>query len=631
MIADGAVATAKLADKSVTVVKVNATGTASSTSFLRGDGAWAAPAGDGQGVTSVGGANGITVINGTTTPTVSLPAGTTSGNVLKWNGTVWASAADAGITGEQDGIIGNEVTNATSGGGLTRSGSGTVASPYTLGISSGGVANTYLANSAVTAEKISDNAVTSAKIADGAITNADINVSAAIALNKIALPDASANNGKVLKSNGTTWVAGDDNNTDANTTYSAGNGLTLAGTTFGIGAGQINSTMIADGAVATAKLADKSITVAKVNATGTASSTSFLRGDGAWAAPAGDGQGVTSVGGANGITVSNGTTTPTVSLPAGTTSGNVLKWNGTAWASAADAGITSEQDGIVGNEVTNATSGGGLTRSGSGTAASPYTLGISSGGVTNTYLANSAVTSEKIGDNAVTSAKVADGAITNANINASAAIALNKIALPAAASNNGKVLKSNGTAWVAGDDNNTSASYTAGDGLTLANATFSIGSGQVSGAMIADGAVATAKLAGNAVTSEKIANGTIKAEDLNSMGAVTNDILTFSGSSWLPKPVNLDGAVVFLGTNDETYSPIPSGTYSSGQVLSIFIKVNAPAGYSYYIFIPYSNANAVFPAFADTINNGIYSRHIILTRSMSYSSFNVKYLIFGIK
>jgi hypothetical protein len=310
-----------------------------------------------------------------------------------------------------------------------------------------------------------------------------------------------------------------------------------------------------------------------------------------------------------------------------------LKWNGTAWASSPDAGITSEQDGIIGNEVTNATSNGGLTRSGSGTAVSPYTLGITSGGVTNTHLADNAVTIAKISDNAVTSAKIADGAITNADINASAAIALSKIALPDASSNNGKVLKSNGTTWTAGDDNNTDANttYAAGNGLTLAGTTFSIGTGQVTGTMIADGSVATAKIANSAVTSEKIANGTIKAEDLNGMGASEGNVLTYTGSSWLPKPVNLDGAVVYLGTNDETYSPVPSGTYSAGQILSIFIKVDVPAGYSYYILVPYSSANVMFPAFASTIGSGVHSRHIIFTKSTSYSSFNVKYLVFGIK
>ncbi len=41
-----------------------------------------------------------------------------------------------------------------------------------------------------------------------------------------------AANGQVLKWNGTAWVAGDDIDTDLNTTYNAGTGLSLTGTTF---------------------------------------------------------------------------------------------------------------------------------------------------------------------------------------------------------------------------------------------------------------------------------------------------------------------------------------------------------------------------------------------------------------
>jgi len=49
-----------------------------------------------------------------------------------------------------------------------------------------------------------------------------------------------------------------------------------------------------------------------------------------------------------------------------------LKWNGTQWAPAALV----EADGVIGNEVTNATPSGGLIRVGAGTGGSPYTLGV---------------------------------------------------------------------------------------------------------------------------------------------------------------------------------------------------------------------------------------------------------------
>lgn len=71
--------------------------------------------------------------------------------------------------------------------------------------------------------------------------------------------------------------------------------------------------------------------------------------------------------------------------PAGTTAktANVTTvgyfyFDGTAWQKIAYGSFT-ETDGVVGNEVLNATANGGLTRAGSGTAVNPYTLGLTSG------------------------------------------------------------------------------------------------------------------------------------------------------------------------------------------------------------------------------------------------------------
>lgn len=64
------------------------------------------------------------------------------GYYLQWNGTQWTAAA----FNELDGVIGNEITNATSGGGLVRSGGGGSANPYTLGISWGGNGSSSLAS-----------------------------------------------------------------------------------------------------------------------------------------------------------------------------------------------------------------------------------------------------------------------------------------------------------------------------------------------------------------------------------------------------------------------------------------------------------------------------------------------------
>ncbi|MDR0681316.1 MAG: hypothetical protein LBG15_05645, partial [Dysgonamonadaceae bacterium] len=147
------------------------------------------------------------------------------------------------------------------------------------------------------------------------------------------------------------------------------------------------------------------------------------------------------------------------------TSGQVLKYNGSAWAPATETGLTTEADGIIGNEVTNATSSGGLTRSGSGTAGSPYTLGIADNGVTSariaadavdsTKIAPKAVSSTDIADNAVTTAKIRDANVTTKKINPGAngqiLTTLNgAVAWSGTTPTFGQMLYYNGSGWVAG-------------------------------------------------------------------------------------------------------------------------------------------------------------------------------------
>lgn len=87
----------------INVSSISATGTANSTTFLRGDGSWAnVAAGGGSGtVTSVNAAtaNGFSFTGGPITTsgtlTLTVPAPGTSGNVLTSNGSAWSSSAGA--------------------------------------------------------------------------------------------------------------------------------------------------------------------------------------------------------------------------------------------------------------------------------------------------------------------------------------------------------------------------------------------------------------------------------------------------------------------------------------------------------------------------------------------------------
>jgi hypothetical protein len=59
-------------------------------------------------------------------------------------------------------------------------------------------------------------------------------------------------------------------------------------TTYILGANSIDSDMYVDGSIDNAHLADDAVGVAELSATGTASSSTFLRGDNSWAAAGGD-------------------------------------------------------------------------------------------------------------------------------------------------------------------------------------------------------------------------------------------------------------------------------------------------------------------------------------------------------
>jgi hypothetical protein len=199
--------------------------------------------------------------------------------IYYWSGGAWVKIPNSSGT-----------TYAADGSSLSLSGS-------TFSIKDNGVTTGKIANTNVTLDKLASNSVNSAKIVDlsietgdlkdGAVTSAkiaDLSIATAdLANNAVTVAKLPAGSGSASTYlNGTGgWTAPTDNNT----TYAAGAGLNLSGTTFSIPDGGVTSAKIADLSIATADLANGAVTAAKLNQM-EATQGQVLRYDGTKWAPA---------------------------------------------------------------------------------------------------------------------------------------------------------------------------------------------------------------------------------------------------------------------------------------------------------------------------------------------------------
>nr|WP_288981129.1 hypothetical protein [uncultured Allomuricauda sp.] len=318
--------------------------------------------------------------------------------IILWNGNAGAEGewqlileSDLQIS-EADGVIGNEVVDVTDGT-LTRSGNGDAGDPYTLGVSPLGITENELANNAVTSNKILNSTILEEDIANDAVT-----------LDKIANGTTS---GQLMRWNGTDWVLVDEtllNITETDgivgnevTDATLNGSLTLNGTgtqadplTLDVLDGGIDTDELADGAVTTNKILDANVTRAK--------------------------------------------------FEDGTTTGQLMQWDGTDWVLIDESALNiTETDGIIGNEVTDATLNGSLALNGTGTQADPLTLDVLDGGIDTDELADGAVSTNKILDANVTRAKLEDG------------------------TTNGQLMQWDGTNWILID----TPTVSEGDGITV--------------------------------------------------------------------------------------------------------------------------------------------------------------------
>ncbi|WP_350287987.1 hypothetical protein, partial [uncultured Croceitalea sp.] len=276
-----------------------------------------------------------------------------------------------------------------------------------------------------------------------------------------------------------TGITGDGDITSSDLTVGGDADALLGDVTLEIAAGAVGTTELADGAVTSAKIADDAVTLSKIEN--------------------------------------------------GTSSGQVIQWNGTAWTLVDLGSVTvTENDGVIGNEVTGATNGT-LTLSGGATTLDPLTLAVSANGITSNELADDAVTPLKV-----------DASIAGAGIARSAAGVL-----------------SVDVTGITGDGDITSSDLTVGgdaDAL-LGDVTLEI----------AAGAVGTTELADDAVTSAKILDGTIASGD------IADDAVT---------PLKIDAAIAGTGLTRSAAGVLSvdgTGITGDGDITSSDLTVGGDA------------------------------------------------------
>ena len=278
--------------------------------------------------------------------------------------------------------------------------------------------------------------------------------------------------------------------------------------------------------------------------------------------------------------LNNGAVTAPKIANMGAANGQVLKWNGTAWAPATDDSgnvaltggtgitisgnapnftITNTGDTNSADDITTATQA-------NGDVSGPFSnLQIKANVVTSTEIADNAVGSSEIADaavntseitaNAVTSGKIADGGVTTVDI-ANKAVTGVKIDDMGAA--NGQVLKWNGTVWApAVDDSGGNFNVLPGAGIDVTQSgdtfivinsgdtdatddltTATVFNGDVTGPstnlQLKAGIVVNGDMAPNSIGTNNLINGAVTAAKINNMNALNGQVLQYNGGAWAP-------------------------------------------------------------------------------------------------
>lgn len=384
-IVNATVATADIADNAITIAKLPSGATAST--FLRGDGTWVSSTGP-QGPTGPAGATGPQGPAGATGDIGPQgPTGPTGATGAQGPAGPQGPTGPAGATGATGATGPAGSISSLANGNILIGNASDVPTARVMSqdvtISNTGVAT--IANNAVTSGKILDGTIANADIADNAINNPKILDNAVTnskiidnAVNTIKILNSSVTYAKIQNVAANRLLGNPTGSAAAPSEISLGTGLSFSGTTLNSTGGTVTS-------VGLTMPGGFSVASSPVTGSGTiAVSTTLngpLRGNGAafitgninltsevtgTLPVANGGTGATTFTD-NGILVGNGTSALDVTA-APTVSGQVLQWNGTAWAPATlslgsgfIANGTSQQASSNFNISGNGVIGGSLT------------------------------------------------------------------------------------------------------------------------------------------------------------------------------------------------------------------------------------------------------------------------------